>query len=504
MKPTRRQVLQTLAGAVSLGGMALGWDVSPSRAHDDPFKIPDETAEQASQRHVRVAQRRKGMVLICHRGSSEFAHENTLEAFRASFELGADGNEFDIRMTRDGVLVVFHDDMLDRILEAYGDVGDYTWEELRRFRFRNPGAFGAACRIPTLIEVLDFHRRHAGLMHLDVKRHGLDRAVINLIERMDMWDHVPYCNHETCPAILAHLRYQPRKYKAGLYGDRSEVFPDAIAAALKKPGDDFIVDDPRGAIVALGRKLGKVSSQPVAPLTLPPGPANAAVPAAEKWITLLDNAWDWNQPADGLEEMRLSGQQIVRRAFAADQLVAAKITSKEALAILEERVRHRSLHKDWMYHGLDGAVALQALLLLQGPNAVKLARETLWRDDPELEKVKNPKYAIPRSWTDFRLKMLIFPALAHVPGPATESLCLDYLALSDDAAAKIGPPQFEQAAKTLLVIAPQTETALELLRHRLRAVRGRVILHCLAHATEPWARAALEKGAPFALKLIVE
>ena len=46
---------------------------------------------------------------------------------------------------------------------------------------------------------------------------------------------------------------------------------------------------------------------------------------------------------------------------------------------------------------------------------------------------------------------------------------------------------------------PRTETALELMKHRLQAVRGRAILDCLAHAEEAWARTALEKGAPHAL-----
>src|SRR5436190_23114701 len=96
--------------------------------------VPPETPDEAKRRHERVAERRKGTDVICHRGASEHAHENTLEAFRATFELGGDGNEFDIRATRDGVLVVFHDDMLDRLLEAYGDVSDYTWEQLQRFR----------------------------------------------------------------------------------------------------------------------------------------------------------------------------------------------------------------------------------------------------------------------------------------------------------------------------------------------------------------------------------
>jgi glycerophosphoryl diester phosphodiesterase len=81
------------------------------------------------ERLQRVTARKKQPHVICHRGASEFAHENTLEAYRATFELGADGNEIDIRMTSDGVLVCFHDDMLDQLLFAYGDVSEVTWAE---------------------------------------------------------------------------------------------------------------------------------------------------------------------------------------------------------------------------------------------------------------------------------------------------------------------------------------------------------------------------------------
>ena len=55
-----------------------------------------------------------------------------------------------------------------------------------------------------------------------------------------------------------------------------------------------------------------------------------------------------------------------------------------------------------------------------------------------------------------------------------------------------------------MTISPRTETALELMKHRLREVRGRAILDCLAHAKEPWAQAALEKGAPHALAYRVD
>jgi hypothetical protein len=107
----------------------------------------------------------------------------------------------------------------------------------------------------------------------------------------------------------------------------------------------------------------------------------------------------------------------------------------------------------------------------------------------------------PRSWTDFRVKMVVFPALARCPGAATEKLCRNYLALSDQEAGKLGPPLFEEVARALLAVSPRTETALELMKHRLQAVCGRAVLDCLAHAGQSSARMALEKGAPSCLAL---
>jgi glycerophosphoryl diester phosphodiesterase len=62
-----------------------------------------------------------------------------MEAYRAAFELGADGLEIDIRATKDGVLVCFHDDMTDHLLEAYGDAADYTRDKLVNEGRSTPG-----------------------------------------------------------------------------------------------------------------------------------------------------------------------------------------------------------------------------------------------------------------------------------------------------------------------------------------------------------------------------
>jgi hypothetical protein len=463
-----------------------------------------ETPAEAKRRQQHVAERRKGVHVLCHRGASEHAHENTLEAFRATFDLGGDGNEFDIRMTKDGVLVIFHDDMLDRLLEAYGDVSEYTWEQLQHFRFRNPGQFGEQCRIPTLVEVFDLHQKHGGLMHLDIKVKGIDEKIADLLTRMDMWDHVAYCNQDNGGVILRDPRLKLCRYKAGLYADRSEVFPDAVALSLKKPGDGLIVDDPRGVALALGRKLGRLSDKPVSPIRPTPRKEDIKPPSEAELVAILRKAEDWDRVAQTAEDRAASGQRIRRRARAAEQLLAARASSEETFSALEERVRKRSLHRDWMYHGFDGAMALRSLILLGAPKAVETARFALWRDDPALEPVIDPRWKNPRAWTDFRVKMMIFPALEQHPSPAAAKLCRDYLALDDESARKLGPPQFEQAARALLAASPRTETARELLRHRLQEVRGRAILDCLAHASEPWARTALEKEAPFALAFQVD
>jgi hypothetical protein len=472
-------------------------------AADEP-EIRAETPAEAKKRHERVAERREHVHIICHRGSSEVAFENTLEAFRATFELGGDGNEFDIRRTKDGVLVVFHDDMLDRRLEAYGDVGDYTWAELRRFKFRETGKFGEQCRIPTLVEVFDLHRKYGGLMHLDIKRPGLEKAILDLIERMDMWDHVAHCNDENGESIVRHPKIKRLTYKGSLYAGHGEVDPKAIAQMLKKPGDAVIVDDPRGVAVALGRKLGKLATEPVAAITVPAKADPPKLPSEEELLKALGDAADWDKVADTPEEQAASGARIRARAQAAEMLLARKASSPAVFAALEERVRKRSLHKDWMFHGFDGAMAVRTLILLHAPNACDVARFTLWRDDPALKPVIDPRWENPRSWTDFRVKMVVFPALEKHPGAATEKLCRDYLALTDDEAREIGPPQFEEAGKALLAVSPKTETALELMKHRRSDVRGRAILDCLAHASDAWAHAALERGAAHALAYIPE
>lgn len=93
--------------------------------------------------------------IIGHRGAAAMAPENTLEGLRCAAAEGADGVEFDARLTADGRIVLFHDETLDRTTGGSGRVAQVSFEAIRRL---DAGAwFGSAwqgVRVPTLEEAL--------------------------------------------------------------------------------------------------------------------------------------------------------------------------------------------------------------------------------------------------------------------------------------------------------------------------------------------------------------
>ena len=67
-----------------------------------------------------------------HRGASGYAPENTLDAFRKAVEMGADGIELDVQMTKDGELVVIHDETIDRVSNGKGWLTKRIWNTQRK------------------------------------------------------------------------------------------------------------------------------------------------------------------------------------------------------------------------------------------------------------------------------------------------------------------------------------------------------------------------------------
>jgi glycerophosphoryl diester phosphodiesterase len=94
--------------------------------------------------------------IFAHRGAKAVAPENTLPAFQSALEMGVAGIELDVHCSKDGKLVVIHDESLERTTSGSGKVGAYTAAELARLdagSYFNPAFAGVG--VPTLDEVFD-------------------------------------------------------------------------------------------------------------------------------------------------------------------------------------------------------------------------------------------------------------------------------------------------------------------------------------------------------------
>ena len=161
-----------------------------------------------------------------HRGASAYAPENTLEAFRLAMEMGADGIELDVHLSKDGELMVIHDQDLDRTTGFHGKVCDYTLAELKELDASNGMEAFRGVKIPTLKEVYELLKPYGAMVNIEIKTTesfypGIEEKLLELEKEMGMEGKTVYSsfNHYT----IARLReLDPRAqlgllYMSGLY-----------------------------------------------------------------------------------------------------------------------------------------------------------------------------------------------------------------------------------------------------------------------------------------------
>jgi glycerophosphoryl diester phosphodiesterase len=105
---------------------------------------------------------------IGHRGAKGYAAENTLVSFQKAIELGADGIELDVHLSRDGQVMVIHDDTTDRTTSHKGFVKDFSAQELE------------ILGIPTLVSVFDLVNRQC-FINVELKTYETADKVVELI-----------------------------------------------------------------------------------------------------------------------------------------------------------------------------------------------------------------------------------------------------------------------------------------------------------------------------------
>jgi glycerophosphoryl diester phosphodiesterase len=121
------------------------------------------------------------MLIYAHRGSAAVAPENTLRAFQKAIDDGADGIEFDVHATADGIPVIIHDRELERTTNGHGHVDAVAYDALRKLDA------GDGEHVPTLREVTALAGDRLRL-YVELKQRGAEQAVLHILQSQAQTD----------------------------------------------------------------------------------------------------------------------------------------------------------------------------------------------------------------------------------------------------------------------------------------------------------------------------
>ena len=127
-------------------------------------------------------------MVVGHKGASGYAPENTLASFQKAIDLGADMIEIDVHFSKDGEVIVFHDEEVSRTTDGEGYIHDFTLEEIKSLDAG--GWFDTAFvgeQVPTLEETLDLiHGKIECVIDIKSKGHdyyhGFSKRIVEIIE----------------------------------------------------------------------------------------------------------------------------------------------------------------------------------------------------------------------------------------------------------------------------------------------------------------------------------
>lgn len=180
-------------------------------------KVDVHSADTESLRNVNIWARR---------GSSMMNPENTLLAFRKAAELeGITGIEFDVQLTKDGEIVVIHDEKVDRTTDGTGNVRDYTLNELKQLTISGDGEVHSIPTLRETFEMLAPYCKNKGLrLNIELKNsiiryEGMEQKVIDMVSEFNLEDYVVYSsfNHDSIGLVKQIKADAEVAYLAGDY-----------------------------------------------------------------------------------------------------------------------------------------------------------------------------------------------------------------------------------------------------------------------------------------------
>ncbi|MDR0312897.1 MAG: glycerophosphodiester phosphodiesterase [Treponema sp.] len=162
-------------------------------------------------------------LIWAHRGASYDAPENTLEAFSLARDVGADGIELDIHFSKDGEIIVAHDETVDRCSSGTGRIVDMTLNEIKRLDFSNHKQGYRGVKAPTLAEVYELIKPTNMTINIELKSgivlyEGIEEKCAKLTREAGMSDRVFYSsfNHY---CLMQLKQVEPSARIAPLYNE---------------------------------------------------------------------------------------------------------------------------------------------------------------------------------------------------------------------------------------------------------------------------------------------
>ncbi|MCM3692970.1 glycerophosphodiester phosphodiesterase [Neobacillus niacini] len=186
--------------------------------------------------------------IFAHRGYSAAFAENTMSAFIAAEKAGANGLELDVQLTKDGEVVVIHDEKLDRTTTGKGYVKNLPFNEIRKFNANKKGANKEP--IPSLIEVLEWMQTNQLVCNIELKNNlipyeGMEEKVIQLVRKYNLSNRIIISSFNHYSIVLSY-RLAPEIETAPLFDERIYmpwVYAQSIRAQGIHPKLATITDD---------------------------------------------------------------------------------------------------------------------------------------------------------------------------------------------------------------------------------------------------------------------
>ncbi len=178
-------------------------------------------------------------LVIAHRGANKYAPQNTMHAFKKAYELGCDGFETDVHITKDGKIVICHNYTIDETSTGKGKVADMTLDELKSYDF---GSYFSkqfeGTEIPTIDEFLSFvETTDISVLNIEIKspkasETAIVRETIKAVKEHGLFDKLLISSFD--PKLLVEAKMIDGKCKTGfLYSPKSPTLPKMIWRQLR-------------------------------------------------------------------------------------------------------------------------------------------------------------------------------------------------------------------------------------------------------------------------------